>query len=412
MKKLLIIGFTWPEPDSSAAGQRIVQLIQVFREAGYAITFCSAARETEYSLDLESLGVARRAIRLNSDTFDNFITELGPDVVLFDRFLTEEQFGWRMAENVPKAIRILDTEDLHSLRQAREKAVKKGNDFTLMTWLEDDITLRELASVYRCDLSLIISSYEMELLQKEIGLNPSLLLHLPFMVDKLPHAPEWPQFKDRRDFLFIGGGKHAPNVDAIQQLKTKIWPQIHNALPKARLFVYGAYLPQQIIQMHRPKEGFFVAGRAGNVKNVMEKARVCLAPLRFGAGIKGKLLEAMRYGTPSVTTVIGAEGMHNDLPWNGAIVENFQDFAERAVELYTDETKWEIAQKAGNSLVHTIYSRDALNKRLFDKVAALEDSLGLHRSQNFMGRMLQYHTLASTKYLGKWIECKNRKEGD
>lgn len=385
----------------------MMQLIHVFQDADYTITFGSTAQETPYSEDLESLGIKRCNIQLNSSTFDNLVTMLNPDVVLFDRFLSEEQFGWRVAQNVPNALRILDTEDLHSLRQVREKAVRQGKDFNLGDWLKDEITLRELASIYRSDLSLIISSYEMELLQKEVGLKPSLLLHLPFMVNTLPKAPGWPAFNDRRDFLFIGGGKHAPNVDAIQQLKANIWPLIRQQLPDTQLHIYGAYLPQQIAQMHRPEEGFWIKGRAENVRDVMAKARACLAPLRFGAGIKGKLLSAMQHGTPSVTTKVGAEGMYDGLPWNGTIVENVQEFVEAAVRLYNDQITWNNAQKAAKTLVNTLYGKDTLERRLLYKIDEVKNSLEKHRSQNVVGRMLQHHTLASTKYLGKWIEAKN-----
>lgn len=407
MKKLFIIGFTWPEPATTAAGNRMLQLIHFFLAQDYHITFGSTAKETEYSMDLESLNINKVPLLLNDSGFDVFVKKLNPSIVLFDRFLTEEQFGWRVAEFAPNALRILDTEDLHSLRQVREQAVRQGTEFILEDWLKDEITLRELASIYRSDLSLIISSYEMELLQKEIGLKLSLLLHLPFMTNMLPQSPDWPTFENRRDFLFIGGGKHAPNVDAIQQLKVNIWPWIRQQLPDTQLHVYGAYLPQWITQMHQPKDGFWIKGRAENVKDVMTRARVCLAPLRFGAGIKGKLLKAMCYGTPSVTSNIGAEGMHDGLPWNGTIVESIQDFAEAAVHLYTDQITWNQAQKAAITLVNTLYGKDTLKKRLLYKINELENSLEKHRTQNVVGRMLQHHTLASTKYLGKWIEAKN-----
>ena len=106
-------------------------------------------------------------------------------MVLFDRFLTEEQFGWRVADNCPQALRVLDTEDLHSLRHVREQCFKKEIPFTTDAWLADDKTKREIASIYRCDLSLIISSYEMELLTEVLKIDKSLLLLLPFMVNEI-----------------------------------------------------------------------------------------------------------------------------------------------------------------------------------------------------------------------------------
>ena len=124
MKKLLIIGFVWPEPKSSAAGVRMMQLIDFFLSEGYQITFASSSLKGDKSLNLASKGIQERRIELNNSSFDLFISKLNPTVVLFDRFMMEEQFGWRVAQQCPNALKILDTEDLHCLRKAREEAFK------------------------------------------------------------------------------------------------------------------------------------------------------------------------------------------------------------------------------------------------------------------------------------------------
>lgn len=406
--RLLVIALVWPEPSATAAGVRMLQLLTVFKEQGYAITVVSAASRSEHSLDLEAFGMETFQIKMNDVSFDVFVKELNPSIVLFDRFLTEEQFGWRVAEQVPNTLRILDTEDLHSLRHVREACFKKGIDFTPEAWLQDDKTKREIASIYRSDLSLIISSYEMELLADVLKIDKSLLLLLPFMVDALPEEPQWPGYEQRTDFIFIGGGKHAPNVDAIKYLKSIIWPLIRQQLPNAKLRVYGAYLPQQVKGMHNPAHGILVQGRAAVVQTVMEQAKVCLAPLRFGAGSKGKLLDAMRYGTPSVTTPIGAEGMHGILDWNGKIENNPQAFANAAVELYTDQQQWQQAQAQGKTLIDTLYAKNTLKTMLVTTIANVQNSLLEHRQENFIGSLLQHQSMAATKFMGKWIEEKNR----
>jgi spore coat polysaccharide biosynthesis predicted glycosyltransferase SpsG len=119
-KSLLVLGFVWPEPKSSAAGNRMMQLIELFQRENYDITFASTAQNLEFSEDVSSIGVLPKTIELNSATFDDFVKELNPDIVLFDRFMVEEQFGWRVSESCPNALKILDTEDLHCLRQARQ----------------------------------------------------------------------------------------------------------------------------------------------------------------------------------------------------------------------------------------------------------------------------------------------------
>ncbi len=407
-KTLLVIGCHWPEPNATAAGVRLLQLLSFFKAQAYQITFVAAMPENVHVGALQDLGIQTRSIALNSSSFDLFITELNPDVALFDRFITEEQFGWRVAVNCPDALRILDTEDLHSLRHVRQEAFKKGEPFTVNAWLQEDKTKREIASIYRCDISLLISRYELELLQDELQIDSSLLLHLPFMVAEKEIPISLPSFEERTDFVFIGGGKHAPNVDAIKYLKQDIWPKIKATLPKTKLNMYGAYLPQQINEMHDPKSGFLIQGRAITVEEVMLAHRVCLAPLRFGAGIKGKLLHAMQFGTPSVTTAIGAEGMHEKLEWNGIIAKDTADFIKAAIHLYQDSAVWNRAQNHGTIIIKELYRGTVLEKALADKLQGTAQNLTSHRRKNFIGSMLQHQTMASSKYMGKWIEEKNK----
>ena len=410
-KSLLIIGYTWPEPRTTAAGGRMMQLIQFFRDQQYHITFASTAAKGEYSTDLEALGIAAQHILLNDPGFDAFVKALDPNIVLFDRFLTEEQFGWRVTEFSPNALRVLDTEDLHSLRQVREQLFKKNSEFTPAKWLQSDITKREIASIYRCDLSLIISTYEMELLLNVVKMDKQLLLHLPFQCDKINRSQmaSWPSFLARKDFICIGNGKHAPNVDAVVWLQKEIWPLIREALPNAQLHIYGGYLPQQLLQLHNPSSGFIIEGWAENIVAILEQHRINLAPLRFGAGIKGKLVDAMRCGTPSITTSVGAEGMYGDLPWSGWIADDAETIANAAVALYNHAPDWRQSQENGVAIINTLYNRKVLDKRLLSNMEYLQNNLIKHREANFFGSLLRHQTLNSTKYLSKWIEAKNRK---
>ena len=126
MKQLLIIGHTFPEPSTTAAGSRMMQLIELFKEEKYQITFASTAAVSEKTANLQRQHISIENIKLNDVSFDEFIKKLNPEIVVFDRYITEEQFGWRVSENCPKALKILDTEDLHFLRKARQEAIKDG----------------------------------------------------------------------------------------------------------------------------------------------------------------------------------------------------------------------------------------------------------------------------------------------
>ena len=409
-KSLLIIGAVWVEPNSSAAGKRMLQLIAQFLERDYKITFAAAAQKNKKAIDLFPLGINEVAIELNNASFDVFVKELNPTIVLFDRFMMEEQFGWRVAENCPKALRILDTEDLHCLRKTRALCLKQQVPFSIDELLKQDITKREIAAILRCDFSLIISTFEMELLKNTFHIAENILMYLPFLFDEITESQQkkWQSFEDREHFVFIGNFFHKPNVDAVLTLKNKIWNAIRKQLPKAEIHIYGAYVNQQIQELHNKKEGFIIKGFAEDADEVVENAKVVLAPLNYGAGIKGKLTEAMLCGTPSVTTTIGVEGMAGDFPWNGFVADDFSNFALKAVELYTNKPVWEQAQLNGIDIINSIYSKEKNAPLFFSKIEDIQTNLEKHRTTNFLGSLLQHQTLQATRYMSKWIEEKNK----
>jgi glycosyltransferase involved in cell wall biosynthesis len=416
IKKLLILGYVWPEPNSSAAGSHMMSLLTLFVKQGWQVTFASPAQQGEHKVDLTRLGIDERAVTLNCSSFDDFIRDLNPNTVLFDRFMLEEQFGWRVAKHCPDALRILDTEDLHSLRHARHQALKQNRPLVKED-LNSDVAKREIAAIFRCDLSLIISDFEMELLKNHYLIPQKILLHCPFMLDLEHFTTSEKSYSDRQHFISIGNFRHEPNWDAVLFLKQNIWPIIRKQLPKAELHIYGAYPPPKATQLHNSKQGFLVKGWAEDAKQVMQQARVCLAPLRFGAGIKGKLAEAMFCGTPNVTTHIGIEGMTMGLDWAGLITvstdfdnqENIAiDFAKHAVKLYENQALWYKAQKQGYQLIKTNFNKDKIQAKLLARILIIQNNLDTHRSNNFIGQMLQHHHMKSTQYMAQWIEAKNR----
>ncbi|MFQ3189955.1 MAG: glycosyltransferase involved in cell wall biosynthesis [Paraglaciecola sp.] len=415
IKKLLVLGYVWPEPNSSAAGSHMLSLLNMFLQQDWHVTFASPAQQGEHKVDLTVLGIDEQTVTLNCSSFDDFIRELNPNIVLFDRFMLEEQFGWRVAKHCPDALRILDTEDLHSLRYARHQALKQNRPLTKLD-LNNEVAKREIAAIFRCDLSLIISDYEIELLKNHYSVPKHILLHCPFMLDFQNFTHSENNGFDRQHFISIGNFRHDPNWDAVLFLKQSIWPLIRKQLPKAELHIYGAYPPPKATQLHNPKQGFLVKGWAEDAKHVMQQARVCLAPLRFGAGIKGKLAEAMFCGTPNVTTNIGSEGMTMGLDWAGLLTDLTQfesqeksaaNFTKHAVQLYQNEALWLQSQKLGYQLIKTNFDKDRIEAKLLARIVDIQDTLSTHRSTNFIGQMLQHHHLKSTQYMAQWIEAKN-----
>ncbi|MBX8569037.1 glycosyltransferase family 4 protein [Pseudomonas cichorii] len=423
--RLLIIGYVWPEPRSSAASGHVMQLIQCFLEQDWHITFASPATEGEHRADLKSLGIDEVHIELNSSSFDTFVSELQPDVVLFDQFLIEEQFGWRVEKHCPDALRVLETCDFQSLRHTRHQLLKDhlnessepddlngffdtDNSKLFARIASSDLAQREVASLYRCDLNLMVSDVEIDLLSDQFGVPKSLLHWCPLMLDGVPESVA--PFEQRAHFLSIGNFRHAPNWDAVLWMKNAIWPLIRQQLPTAQLHIYGAYTPPKATALHNAAQGFHIMNWAEDALQVMSGARICLAPLRFGAGIKGKLMDAMLSGTPSVTTPVGAEAMSGDLPWPGTIASSASEIADAAVRLYQDQTLWEEAQAAGRTILQTRFQHRQHCDSLIERIETLRQDLPRHRIANFTGAMLRHHHHKSTQYMAQWIEAKNRKD--
>ncbi len=411
VKSVLIIGKVWPESRSSAAGSRMLQLIDVFQNQGFETHFASAASGSDYSDDLSIRGIVCHEIKLNDTSFDLFVKRLNPTIVMFDRFMTEEQYGWRVAEQCPDAVRILDTEDLHSLRFTRLKCLKEGVPFQSVLMFQEEITKRELAAIYRSDLSIMISTYEMDLLQNTFEIDTDFLFYLPFLLDPISDTvrDKWTAFDDRNGFMMIGNYLHEPNLDAVKWLKQVIWPLIRAQLPDAELNIYGSYVSQEVIQMDNNKEGFYVHGRVDHLEHVISQARVMLAPLRFGAGLKGKLLDAMVFGTPSVTTSIGSEGISESQNWCGAVNDDPKLFTEAAVNLYLSKTDWLNAQNRGISIVNNDFLKKDHIPTFTKKMNDLIENIDAHRNKSFIGSMLMHHTMSGSKYMSRWIEEKTKR---
>ncbi|SFD26068.1 glycosyltransferase [Algibacter pectinivorans] len=408
-KNLLIIGYVWPEPKSSAAGSRMMQLIDVFQSENYTITFASPCAKSDNAFNLNSIGVTQVSIALNNASFDDFIKDLNPSVVLFDRFMMEEQFGWRVTEHCPNALKILDTEDLHCLRKGRHQAYKDNKPFN-KTYLFSDTAKREIASIYRCDITLIISQAEIDILKSDFKVDEALLLYLPFMLEQVSNnnINAFPKFEDRAHFISIGNFLHEPNYNAVLYLKETIWPLIRKELPQAELHIYGAYVSQKVTQLNNKKQGFIVKGFAPDVNTVMQNAKVCLAPIRFGAGLKGKLIDAMQNGTPMVTTTVGAEGMFGDFEPNGFIEDDANCFANKATQLYNNEWFWTEKQTNGFAVINNRFNAVKHKNMFVSRIESTINNLDIHRQHNFTGQMLHHHSMQSTKFMSRWIEEKNK----
>ncbi|WP_092540748.1 glycosyltransferase family 4 protein [Zunongwangia mangrovi] len=413
MKNLLVIGYVWPEPTSSAAGSRMLQLLNFFLNEKYTITFATTTAQSQHAFDLEKIGVKTAKIELNNASFDEFLKENDPEIVLFDRFMIEEQYGWRVDAICPEAIKILDTEDLHFLRNTRKKALDTEAELQNLM-LNSDLAKREIASIYRCDLSLIISEVEMELLRSIFKIPAEIIEYLPYLLatEEIERAEVSASFDDRQDFMFIGNFLHEPNWQTTLLLKQKIWPKIKQKLPETKLHIYGAYASDKVYQLQNTKEGFLVHGRAESVDEVMQKHRILLTPIQFGAGLKGKMIDAMQNGITSITTAIGAEGISEENHWNGFICSSDAEIVEKAIQIYTDKDLWIAKQALGKAILKSRFSAEDFTTSFQQKLIDLKTNLSKHRSNNFTGSMLKFHNNRSTYFMSKFIEEKEKNKSN
>jgi hypothetical protein len=390
-----------------------------------------------------------------------------PTMIMFDRFYNEEAYSFHFHQHCPNAVLVLDLQDLHCLRHGRQQCIVSSSMGTINNNVDDDpfqcldavMTfqpsvqqdarfLRELASCHRCDLILVCSPVEYHLLVHQFHISPTKLCLASFWVNDddddddgstdEENTTDSALFDKTCDFVFVGGFRHDPNRDAVQVLQDYIWPRLRQELPTANLFIYGAYRDtnnnnnKSGKMRHRrslsPSDGWHLMDYTPSLDNVFDKKRVSLAPLRFGAGIKGKIVDSWKYGIPVVTTPVGTEGMTGQYychekreidpdttfavdtyksDWGGMEASTLEGFCQAAVALYTSPTLWNACRKHGKTLLSRLYPLQqwhAVEMALQEAV----NNIVSRRKDDVLRAMTWHQALRSTEYFSKWIESCTR----
>ncbi|OQR94313.1 hypothetical protein THRCLA_08195 [Thraustotheca clavata] len=414
-KTLVVAGCVWPERTSSAAGVRTTEMIEMAQEEGWNIICISPCRLNNHTELLTASGVTCIQLDPNTSQVEEFLKENRVDVILFDRFISEEMYAWKFFHHAPNATRILDLQDVHFLRKAREHLVLKEKvDFTAT--LNADINvdavmpnaLRELASIYRSDITLYVSEFEKDLLQGRFGISQHQLKALDYILPTNFHSTitldnqDQQSFEDRKHIAVVGSFKHPPNVDGLKWLTTHVWPQARKALNEdVELHIYGSYATAKDYKLFdAPKSNVHLVGFCDDVHQTLAKYRLSLAPLRFGAGIKGKILDSWIANTPVVSTSVGSEGLHyKPEKWGGLVADSPLNFASQTSQLYNDKELWTTMQSnAFNLCKH--YSRDVQKAKWIDVL-----STKVH--DNWIGKVLWSSQFRATEYMSRFIQAKN-----
>ncbi len=436
----LVLSNLFPDSSASAAGVRTQSLLGGL--AQFSGVHIATAVSNALPKQTESLVAAKAADIIEELASQNISwSHLPPNrshrtqdfcrehpkiaTILFDRFYTEEAYSFVLKEHYPDAALALDMQDMHSLRRGRETIVKEwdsrhtGDPLGVLDQVmahipsvNDPMLLRELASIHRCDLTLVCSPYELFLLQSIYKISSSKLCLAPFFVPsdqiRKPNSNE-----SRSSFVFCGGFKHAPNVDAVRILLRLIWPRIRQALPTATLHIHGAYCPVEFHNAHSPSQnGIHVHGYAPSLEQVFDRdGSILLAPLRFGAGIKGKIIDAWTHGIPVVTTPVGSEGLvghsnEESSSFGGSIALTVDEFVEMAIELSVSADAYDQATRRGQEILRKSQDRTA-NWDLV-KSAFMQTTMHIHerRRNDFTRAMLWHQSARSTEYFSRWVELK------
>jgi glycosyltransferase involved in cell wall biosynthesis len=465
----------WPQPNASAAGVRTAALLQHFASPNH-----NSFDQVHYGCGLEEQPTitfpsvqmhhlpSNRSERLLQFTQNDLDGNL--KAVVFDRFFAEEAYSFHFYNNGKRSevLRILDMQDMHSLRYHRQNLIQEmdldpaanrfGLDhlsqsrvldsFPMVPYTDErqeghssaknpHLTLvRELAAIHRSDLILVCSPFELKLLRDEYRIHPEKLVLAPFFTKGIEEyhttstkseelqssIPSPHSFETRRDFVALGGFKHPPNVDQVLILKKYIWPRIREKIPDAKLHIYGSYPPPRIQQLHDAKSGFLVHGYVDDLNLPLGQGRVLLAPLRYGAGIKGKIVDAWRYGCPVVTTPIGAEGIGfneeeydnqgQGYNWGGQVASDNDSFIKSAIELYSDERLWMRSQSNARRLLKDLFDAKKNLNVVDDAIAAAVQDMHCRRQRDYTAAMLWHNTARSTEYFSRWIELKESRRED
>ncbi len=368
--RILVIDATTPEPDQDSGSVRLTQVMRCFRELGYGVSFLAEnrAHAGRYTRDLQAAGI--EALYLPwVDSLDTFFRERGEefDLVWISRYYVAANFTGLVRRYCPRARLVFDTVDLHYLREQR------------LAELEGSATLEaaarqtrraELAVIGEADAVLLVSPAEIEVLQRDA---PTANVHVLSNVHDVVGSPNG--FRDRKDLFFVGGYQHPPNIDAAQWFVNEIWPLVREQLPEAVFHLIGSKAPARVRDLTGERMVFH--GFVEDLKPYLDGCRLAVAPLRYGAGVKGKVNLSMSHGQPVVATTMAAEGMNARHEQDILLADSAEEFAAAVVRLYQDEALWNRLSAAAMQNVEQYFSVHAARS----SITALLDRLELPYAQ-------------------------------
>lgn len=349
-KRFLVVDVTAPTPDQDAGSVQTFMALQACQGLGYKAHFVPEDNwlfQPKYIPALQRLGVdcAYAPYELG---FEAYMRRYGWqfDVIMVYRAGVMEKVLPVVRSLAPQAVLLFHVADLHYLRLERTAALTGDDEVLAAATLMKE---REFALVGAVDCTITHSSAEQEILANEAPGCPVVLW--PLMAEY--YGTSTP-FQERRDLCFLGGYRHAPNIDAVIYFVREVLPLIKAEIPDIRFVIAGAHAPDEVRAL--ASDDVVVAGMIGDLRDLFDPCRVFVCPLRVGAGAKGKVVSALSYGIPIVSTSVGVEGAGLTDGETVLVADTPADFAAATVRLYRDHDLWARLSQAGQSLVRDTLS--------------------------------------------------------
>jgi GT2 family glycosyltransferase/SAM-dependent methyltransferase/glycosyltransferase involved in cell wall biosynthesis len=363
-RRLLVVDAITPEPDHDAGSSVTVELMRSAQALGYTVSFIAnsnPARHSKYTTLIQSCGIEAFyspycvSLKDHLETFGKRY-----DSILVFR-VTELMDNYDIIRRLaPQARLIFHVADLHHWREEREAALKGDADAARSAALTRK---SELTLVEKADVTVVHSHAESEYLLREVP--GAKVITFPWIIEPVhPVAP----FEERSGMFFLGSYRHRPNVDAVEYFLDEIWPAITKALPRQTFSIVGHGAPETLV---RRAHGLVRhVGYVPDLAPIMQESRICVVPLRFGAGVKGKIYQALAHGVPVVCTSLAAEGMSLTEGTNALIADTPEAFAAAAIALHEDPALWVRLSAGGQAYIERTVSREA-GERIMRRVLGI-----------------------------------------
>jgi GT2 family glycosyltransferase/glycosyltransferase involved in cell wall biosynthesis len=355
--RILVIDACTPEPDQDSGSLRLRYLMECFRELGYGVTFLpdNRAPAGRYTTDLQQDGV-EAVYKPWISSLERFFTDRAGefDFVMISRHYVAARYLSLLKRHCPKTRFLFDTVDLHYLREER------------LAELETSLSLQraaaqtrrsELSVIEAADATLVVSPVEQAVLREAA---PDARVHVISNVHEVVGSRR--PFAERKDLFFVGGYQHPPNIDAARWFVGSIWPLIHRELPDVEFHLIGSKAPEEVRSLEG--NGVCFHGFVKDLEPWLDGCRIAVAPLRYGAGIKGKVNISMSRGQPVVATPTAVEGMFAKPGRDVMVAETAEEFAAQVVRLYRDEELWNTVSAHGVENVRQYFSVDTARRNL------------------------------------------------